>query len=208
MIGRATIRHRIPAAHGRSFDVKKGQFVAVLDVEGGQCTDFWALDAGDFDHYLAPSHTIIHIQSLQPKVGDTLVSNRKYPVLSVVADDVGRHDMLYPACDKRRYEVHFGVTDHRNCHDNFLEAMADRAWGSRPVPAPFNIFMNTSVQPDGTLITAEPLSKAGDKFIMRVEMDLVGVVSACPMDLTPTGGKGITDLEILVSDDLESLQRH
>jgi uncharacterized protein YcgI (DUF1989 family) len=42
---------------------------------------------------------------------------------------------------------------------------------------------------------------------MKAELNLVGVVSACPMDLTPTGGKAITDLEIRVSDDLESLQK-
>jgi uncharacterized protein YcgI (DUF1989 family) len=36
------------------------------------------------------------------------------------------------------------VKGHRNCCDNFREAMRDRgsSWGSRPVPQPFNIFMN------------------------------------------------------------------
>ncbi len=42
---------------------------------------------------------------------------------------------------------------------------------------------------------------------MRAEVNLVGVVSSCPMDLTPTGSDGITDIEVLVSDDVESLPR-
>lgn len=150
---------------------------------------------------------MVHIQSLQPKVGDQLVTNRRQPILTILADDVGRHDMLYPACDKQRYLVYFGVTGHRNCHDNFLEAMAKYDWGSRLVPnPPFNIFMNTSVESDGTVVTSEPCSKPGDKLIMRAEMDIVGVASSCPMDLTPTGSKGITDVEIIVAEDIEALQ--
>ena len=31
--------------------------------------------------------------------------------------------MLVPACDRQRYEQYYSVKGHRNCHDNFLEAM-------------------------------------------------------------------------------------
>ncbi len=41
----------IPGSYGRSIDVKKGQYVAVRDIEGGQYGDFWAIDANDFDHF-------------------------------------------------------------------------------------------------------------------------------------------------------------
>jgi len=109
----------------------------------------------------------VHIGSLQPNVGDQLLTNRRQHILTVVHDEVKQHDMLYPACDKARYENYFGVKDHRNCHDNFLEAAADLDWGDRPVPyPPLNIFMNTCVGENGIIITEEPLSKAGDKFIV------------------------------------------
>jgi uncharacterized protein YcgI (DUF1989 family) len=36
---------------------------------------------------------------------------------------------------------------------------------------------------------------------------LIVVVSACPMDLNPVGGQGITDLEILVGDTKEAALR-
>ena len=39
----------VPGSYGRSIDMKKGQHVAVRDIEGGQCGDFWAIDANDFD---------------------------------------------------------------------------------------------------------------------------------------------------------------
>jgi uncharacterized protein YcgI (DUF1989 family) len=198
-------RIRIPGGFGQSFFVKKDQLIGIIDVDGGQCADFWAIDKCDFNHYLSPPHSIVHINSLQPKIGDCLLTNRRHPILKIVADDVGEHDMLFPACDKQRYSIYFGVTGHRNCHDNFLEAMKPHDWGSRQVPCPpLNVFMNTSVKHDGGLITREPLSKAGDRFIVRAEMDVVCVVSSCPIDLTPTGSTGITDIDVLISDNLDN----
>jgi uncharacterized protein len=189
----------VPGGYGRAIDVAEGQYVAVRDIEGGQCGDFWAIDAADFDHYLSPPHTWVHLGRIQPRVGDELVTNRREPIFKIIADDVGWHDMLVPACDKQRYERYYGVTGHRNCHDNFLEALNRYDWGKRPVPQPFNLFMNTFVEPDGTLHIRDPISQAGDIVLMRAEIAIVVVVSACPMDLNPVGGQGITDLEILAA---------
>jgi hypothetical protein len=114
--------------------------------------------------------------------------------------------MLYPACDPQRYQLYFGASNHRNCHDNFLEAVSEYNWGSRPVPfPPFNIFMNTMAESDGRIVTQEPRSKPGDKIILRAEMDLLCVASTCPMDVTPTGSRGITEVDILVAKDFADL---
>ncbi len=79
--------------------------------------------------------------------------------------------------------------------------------GNRLVPQPFNLFMNTFVESDGMLLIRGPLSKSGDKIIMIAKMSLIIVVSACPMDLNPVGGQGITDLEIIVTDTEEEIMR-
>lgn len=194
------VRLIVPGGYGRSIQVGKGQYVGVRDIEGGQCGDFWAIDAGDLDHFFSPSYTWVHIGRIQPRVGDEMVSNRREPILTIIADDVGWHDMLVPACDRQRYEKYYGVTGHRNCRDNFLEAMSRHDWGKRPVPQPFNLFMNTFVEPDGTMHIKDPISKAGDMVLMRAQISIIVVVSACPMDLNPVGGQGITDLEIFVGD--------
>ena len=78
-------------------------------------------------------------------------------LIAVIGDDVGWHDMLAPACDRQRYERYYGVKGHRNCHDNFLEAMSKRNWHNRPVPQPFNLFMNTFVESNGTLRIRDPI---------------------------------------------------
>jgi len=195
----------VPGGYGRSINVAKGQFVGVRDIEGGQCGDFWAIDAADLDHFLSASHTWVHLGRIQPKVGDELVTNRREPILTIIADDVGWHDMLVPACDKQRYEKYYGVAGHRNCCDNFLAAVSRQGWGKRPVPQPFNLFMNTFVEPDGTMQIKDPISKAGDIVLMKALISVIVVVSACPMDLNPVGGQGITDLEIIVGDSKEAM---
>ena len=69
------------------------------------------------------------------------------------------------------------------------------------------LFMNTFIESDGTLLIRDPISKRGDKIIMITRMSLIIVVSACPMDLNPVGGQGITDLEIIVADSEEEMMR-
>ena len=198
----------VPGGYGKTIDVKKGQYVCVLDVEGGQCADFWAVKEDDYDHVLSPPHFFIDSLRVQPRIGDKIISNRRLPMVTVVYDDVGWHDMLVPSCDTWRYEYNFGVKGHRNCCDNFREAMDEKGieWGSRPVPHPFNIFMNSFVEEDGTLDIRVPTSKAGDRVIMRAEMDIIAVTSACPMDHNETGARGITNAELYVSDSLEALK--
>ncbi len=199
-------RALVPAAHGATIEVKKGQYVCVLQVKGGQCADFWAIDQYDFDHFLSPPHCWIDLLRVQPKVGDRLVTNQRDPILTIISDDVGWHDMLIPSCDSKRYEYHFGVKGHRNCVDNFREAMSKYEWSTRPVPLPFNIFMNSYVHPDGTVEIRVPTANAGDRVIMRAEMDIIAASSACPMDLNNTGARGLGDIELLVSDNFEALK--
>lgn len=195
----------VPGGHGRRISVAAGQHVSVTDLEGGQCGDFWAFDASDLEHYFSPPHTWIHIGRIQPQVGDELVTNRREPILTVIADDVGWHDMLAPACDPERYSKYYGVTDHRSCTQNLQEALGDLGWQRGDAPQPFNLFMNTFVHPDGRMEIRDPISRAGERIIFRAQMDLIAVVSACPMDLNPVGGGGISDLEIRVSDDPQRL---
>src|SRR3972149_2993783 len=48
----------------------------------------------------------------------------------------------------------------------------------------------------GRVAIEKGLSRPGDMLILRAELDIVGAASACPMDFTPAGLKGITEVEI------------
>jgi len=195
----------VPAGHARVFEVKNGGFFTVTDIEGGQITDLVAFNADDLSEKISGSHTRLGLHSIRFKVGDSVRSNFRRPMMEIVEDTVGTHDMLVPACDDQRYLVDYGVIDHRNCVSNFEEVLAPRGIGRGSIPDPLNIFENATVDEAGNLVHLPVVSKAGDHITFRALMNLVCAVSVCPMDLNITGGDRITD--ILVTIDRNEKQR-
>jgi uncharacterized protein YcgI (DUF1989 family) len=58
--------------------------------------------------------------------------------------------------------------------------------------------MNVPVAADGAVQRHPPASKPGDYVVMRAEMDLVAVFSACPQDITPINGEARQPKDIAV----------
>jgi uncharacterized protein YcgI (DUF1989 family) len=109
-------------------------------------------------------------------------------MLTIVADEVGRHDFLYSPCSLEMYRIQYGVTGyHPNCHDNLLAALRELGIEPHSLPTAFNFFMNVEVQPDGRLKFVPPRGRAGDSMTVRAEMDLAIALSACPAS-TCNGG--------------------
>lgn len=190
----------VPGGHGGAFEAKQGQYIIVVDLEGQQVGDFVAFNARDRSEYLSPHHTREALMSMKIRVGDRLLSNRRRPMLEVVADTVGIHDFSVPECDPTRYEVHFDIRDHRNCLENIYEALEPYGIDILEIPDPFNLFQNTPVGPGGRLETVEPISKPGDRIAFRTLVDVFGAVSSCPQDLIPANGLRPTPLRIIVTD--------
>ena len=140
-------------------------------------------------------HTLVSLKKLFPTTGDQLRTNRRRPMLEITRDDTGRHDLLIAACDPWRYEYDFGVTGHRSCSDNFLEALAPWSRARHQLPQPVNFFQNMSY-PDGRVEFGESLAKPGDVVELRALIDVVAAVSACPMDLNPISGYRVSDLAL------------
>lgn len=188
---------RIPARRGRAVRVARGAAIEVINTHGTQVVDFWALCPSDASEHLSMEHTRTAIGRLIPRVGDTLVSNRRRPLLTVVADtSPGIHDTLIASCDSERYRQ-LGVEGrHDSCHDNFEAALRDLGLPSRPLPAPLNLFMNVPWSQDGSLRFEPPVSRPGDLVRFRAETDLVVIMSACPQDLTPVNGAAQCPVEV------------
>lgn len=189
---------RIPAGTALAVTLRPGQTLRIVNVEGQQVADFIAFNADDLTEAFSTMHSVVSIGRLFPTTGDRLRSNRRRPMVEIVRDDTGRHDMIIAACDPWRYENDFGVTGHRNCSDNFLEAL--RAWRleRHQLPHPVNFFQNMRY-PDGRVEFDASLARPGDAIELRALMSLVAAVSACPMDLNPISGFRTHDLAIEVA---------
>lgn len=198
----------VPAGHGRTFHVRKGQFITVTDSEGQQAADFVAVNADNHDEKLSPVHTRQHLRSLFFKPGDALWSSENRPMLRIVADTIGIHDANVPACDRTRFSVDFGVEGHRNCVDNLLEGMKAYGISYFTLPEPFNLFQNGPVTADGRMEVTDPHSKAGDHIVFEALCDLICAVSSCPQDIIPGNGLQVTPIAIAVHDRYSAEVRH
>lgn len=189
----------VPAAHGGTIQARAGDLLAVVDVEGGQVADFVALPGGDWRRAVSPHQTRSALRRLTLRVGDRLVDWNREPVLEIVRDDVGVHDLLFCACSPALYRQRFGLTDHRSCRMNLLEALAPHGIEEWQIPDPVNLFMKTPPRPDGEFDFQPAPSRPGDRIVFRCLTDVVAAVSSCPMDLSPINGGTITPLRLVVS---------
>ena len=108
-------------------------------------------------------HSRVHFLKLRPEVGDTLITNRRRPILTLVEDtSPGVHDTVLAACDARRYEF-LGVGEyHDNCSDNLSNGLGDLGLEMSEEPSSFNLFMNIPWTEDGRLTFEAPVTKPGD----------------------------------------------
>lgn len=189
----------IPARTGRAIQVKAGAYFAIVAAEGPQVADLWAFAQPDASEFLSTEHTRSCLDRLTPRVGDSFYSNRRRPILTVVADtSPGTHDLLFSACDEARYRRLGHSGPHRTCVDNMREALREFSLAPPEIPCPVNIFENVAIGPDGTLAITPPEVRPGEAITLRAEMDVIAVVSACPMDIVPTNGADLRPKSLIL----------
>lgn len=193
----------VPAYEGRSARVRKGQVLYIVDMEGKQVGDFVCFNAADPQEHVSPVHMRASLSSIRLKVGDGLYSNRRQPLMQLVADTVGKHDFFFPACDYYRYKVDFGLEEHPNCHDNLQKALRSFGLGEGELPDPINWFMNNALDENLDYVIEEPLSRPGDYVALLALTDVVVALSACSQDLAPVNGYKVTPLMMQITESSE-----
>ena len=183
-------RHLIPARKGAAARIRKGQVLKVINTHGSQVVDFWAFNEADLGECMSMEHSRASLGRIIPAPGDSLVTNKRRPILTVVEDtSPGVHDTLIASCDVYRYEQLGCKGFHDNCTDNLRIALEAMGLSRVVHPCPFNLFMNIPVTNRTAISFEPPLGKPGDSISFRAEMDAVVGFSACPQDMLPINGK-------------------
>lgn len=184
---------------GCSFKLLKGQMIKVIDQEGQQIADFVAYHEKNFEERLDPVATRDALQSTHIKVNDKLYSNLYRPMLTLLKDTVGKHDLLSPACRPEMYKLLYDKEKQlENCY-----SILNKALSLYHVPAPsqhypFNIFMNTVIGKDNQIVIKTSLSSPGDYVELRAEMDLIVAISACPNEESAGNGYHSSSIKVEV----------
>ncbi|MEO7691419.1 MAG: urea carboxylase-associated family protein [Sphingomonas sp.] len=192
------MRHRIAPRSGVAFELPKGGLLTVTDPTGEQVADLLAFRKDDVREVISSGRTLDYASRIYLTTGDKLYSNRSNVLLEIVEDDVGRHDFLLTPCSKDTFRIIYGDSDpHRGCFGNLAEALAPYGIAPDDIPVAFNCFMNVPVDgKTGELRVEPPLSKAGDRIVLRAAEDLVIGLTACSALQSNNGSFKPIDYEI------------
>nr|WP_281353043.1 aminomethyltransferase family protein [Aureimonas leprariae] len=196
---------RIAAASASAYEVKAGQYIQIIDVDGRQCSDFLAFDAAElragreYDIDPTTTRTLMGSSFSGPGLHSKYFDTRMRPLVEVVQDTVGRHDTFLLACTAKYYED-MGYPGHSNCTENFNRTLAPFGVTARKGWPAINFFYNTFVDAHDRISMDEPWSRPGDYVLLRALTDLVCASSSCTDDIDPANGWSPTDIHVRVYD--------
>lgn len=176
---------RLEPQTGTAFALRAGQLLRVIDLEGEQVSDLTAFCAADKSEWLSSGRSIDYANTIYLTTGHKLYSNRSRPMLTIVGDDVGRHDFLLTPCSPQTFEIIYkNDNPHPSCFENLSTQLAPFGIAPDSIPTTLNIFMNVEVKPTGELEILPPRSRAGDALTLRAEMDLLVGLTACSAEIS------------------------
>ena len=196
---------RIDRRTANTYEVKAGEFIQVIDVQGRECSDFQCFDTRQLDNgverCLDATNTRYIVGAAYPAPGlfSKFYDEDLDPVVEVIRDTCGRHDSFGVACTAKYYED-MGYPGHVNCSDNFNAVLEPYGIAPRRGWMAMNLFYNTNIDDNNQLYFDEPWSRPGDYVLMRALKDLVCVSSACPCDIDAANGWNPTDMHVRVYD--------
>ena len=199
----AVFRQVIPAGEPFLCEVKAGQSVRLLDLEGNQAVDTLFFSAKNPRERYDPQRTLRKQNSVYLTTGTVLWSNLGNPLLTITADTCGRHDTLGGACAQESNTVRYALDKRymHSCRDNFLRgALHDGRLEMRDLGANINFFMNVPVTPEGGLTFEDGISAPGKYVELKAHMDVIVLISNCPQLNNPCNAYNPTPAEVLVWD--------
>ena len=195
--------YRVKAGTAHAYEVRAGEYIQILDVEGRECSDFQAISLAKLDRGIErdidPTATRVLMGAAYPAPGlySKVYDNDLEASLEIIQDTVGRHDSFNFACTAKYYDD-IGYPGHVNCTDNFNTELAP--WGIKPRGGwqAMNFFYNTLLDDQYQIYLDEPWSRPGDYVLCRAMQDMVAINSACPDAIDPANGWDPTDILVRV----------
>ncbi|RJG14218.1 urea carboxylase-associated family protein [Pseudomonas cavernicola] len=199
----AAYRATIPAGEPFLTEVKAGQTLRLLDLEGNQAVDTLFYSARNPRERYDVQRTLRKQNRVYLTTGSVLYSNLGNPMLTISADTCGRHDTLGGACAQESNTVRYALDKRymHSCRDNFLRAsLHDGRLNKADISANINFFMNVPVTPEGGLTFEDGISAAGKYVELVAHMDVLVLISNCPQLNNPCNGYNPTPAQVLVWD--------
>lgn len=199
----ASARHWVGAGDYFLGEIKQGQTLRLVDIEGNQAADVLFYNAQNPSERYSATDTIRTQGNLYLSGGSKLISSNNREMLEIVADTCGRHDTLGGACATESNTVRYSLEKRcmHACRDSWMLAIAEHPEfriSKRDITHNINFFMNVPVTSDGELTFADGISAPGKYVELTAKMDIVMLISNCPQLNNPCNGYNPTPIEVLV----------
>ena len=192
-------RHLVPARDGGAFRVPAGGFFRITCVEGPQVGDLNLFNAANpVERFYSGKTRALHGTHLS--LGERMWSGFPFlrPMATMVADTLGWygrdafggrvHDVIGTRCDPyTHWHLSGGEMYHHCCHSNLTRALAAEGVAGSVSEAEtlvhdvLNVFMCTGfTEETGQYFMKASPVRPGDYVEFLAEIDLLGVLSACP----------------------------
>lgn len=171
---RAVAARQIEVGSAAAFDVASGQLIQIIDLAGKQVASMVAFGGDGRDDALSTSVTITVNASLVLKIGDKLYSASRMPLLELIEDSVGRHDMLTAPL---RAETGTTDTSAQSTNDALVHAAAEAELAGRPVVDAIHFFKHVVIKQRGELEVRESFAERNDTVVLRALTDGAIVVA-------------------------------
>lgn len=190
----------VPALAPWMYDVKAGQSLRIVDLEGNQAVDFLMYNSADDAERYSAQDTMAMQGNIFLHAGTRLLSNEGRAMMSISATNVAYHDTIGGACSCESNTLRYGhfTKSQHSCVDNFLDANARAGRSKRDMVSNINFFMNVPVESDGALGIVDGISGPGLWVDLKAEMDVTIVVSNCPQINNPCNGFNPTPVQMIV----------
>jgi hypothetical protein len=186
-------------------EIRRGQTLRIVDLEGNQAVDTLFYNAHDYSDRYSAQDTIREQACIYLTTGTQLMSTEGNVLLTITADTCGRHDTLGGACAAESNMVRYAIEKRsmHACRQSFLKAVQHWKHGmeKRDITSNINFFMNVPVTAAGGLTFEDGVSEAGKYVELRAEMDVLMMISNCPQLNNPCNAYNPTPVQVLIWDE-------
>ena len=190
----------IPARQPWSRIIRKGQILRIIDLQGNQAVDTLFYRADDPSERYSAQDTMVNQGNIFITTGTEILSNEGNVMMTVIADECGRHDTVGGACSMESNSVRYGL--HKKhlhaCVENYLIELSKYEMNKRDLVSNINFYMNVPVSADGTLEIVDGISEAGKIVELRAEMDVMVLISNCPQVNNPCNAYNPTPVRLVI----------
>jgi len=193
------LEHLIPAKDGIALELEVGNVLQIIDEEGQQVSDLVAFNKSDLGEHISATQTNKLNAHLNLKEKDFLYStdcNKMFQITKITNPKV-HYNFIFSPCADMDNTIRFpNIPKGETCLGILKRVLKKYNLDWRNMLEPFSIGLNLHIDKNWNLKTEAPLSKTGDYVEVKVLMDCIVGITACPQDRNLCNGSKLTPIRI------------